>query len=433
MDSQNSEFNNNCFNLKDCYLSVNTDRSERTFYSYRSYKCIDCTDCTTVYESQLCYECIDCVNCHHCFYSQDLENSNDCHFSTDLKGCKYCFGCHGLRNKEYYIFNKKITPEEWQERVGNFDFTHEEIETFKKQSYKISLTVPKRNLHLINCQNSMGEYLHNCKNVTESYEVVDSEDVKYCMYAPFESKSILDGYAFGAAELAYELIGGGFGIFNVAFIVNPSHGPSDSYYCVQCVNGTKNCFGCVGLQKKEYCILNKQYSKEEYEALLPKIIEHMKNTEEWGEFFPPTISPFAYNETVAQYYYPLTKQKALNQGWKWSDYEPEVKAEKTIPANRLPGSIKDIPDDILNWAIVCEESGRPFKIIPQELKFYRRLNLPVPRLHPDVRDAKRMNMRNSPVMHERKCAKCQKNMKTTYSPDRPEVVYCEACYLSEIY
>jgi hypothetical protein len=27
---------------------------------------------------------------------------------------------------------------------------------------------------------------------------------------------------------------------------------------------------------KEYCILNKQYTKEEYEILVPKIIEHMK-------------------------------------------------------------------------------------------------------------------------------------------------------------
>jgi len=31
----------------------------------------------------------------------------------------------------------------------------------------------------------------------------------------------------------------------------------------------------------KYCILNKQYSKEEYEELVPKIIEHMQKTGEW--------------------------------------------------------------------------------------------------------------------------------------------------------
>jgi hypothetical protein len=52
--------------------------------------------------------------------------------------------------------------------------------------------------------------------------------------------------------------------------------------------------------------LNKQYTKEEYEKLLPKIIAHMKKTGEWGEFFPISISPFNYEETPAMDYYPLT-------------------------------------------------------------------------------------------------------------------------------
>ena len=31
----------------------------------------------------------------------------------------------------------------------------------------------------------------------------------------------------------------------------------------------------------------------------------MKKTGEWGEFFPSSISPFGYNETVAMEYYPI--------------------------------------------------------------------------------------------------------------------------------
>ena len=63
------------------------------------------------------------------------------------------------------------------------------------------------------------------------------------------------------------------------------------------------------MRNNSYCILNKQYTKEEYEALVSKIIEQMntmpyvdKNgvTYKYGEFFPIELSPFGYNETVAQ-------------------------------------------------------------------------------------------------------------------------------------
>jgi hypothetical protein len=87
-----------------------------------------------------------------------------------------------------------------------------------------------------------------------------------------------------------------------------------------------NLFGCSGLKSASYCILNKQYTKAEYEILVPKIIEHMMKISspsdegdahraggvmEWGEFFPSSMSPFGYNETVAQEYYPMTRDEVL--------------------------------------------------------------------------------------------------------------------------
>ncbi len=73
------------------------------------------------------------------------------------------------------------------------------------------------------------------------------------------------------------------------------------------VKRSSNCFLCVNLENKKYCILNKQYSKEEYEVLVPQIIEHMQKTGEWGEFFPVCLSPFGYNETVAQEHFKLDR------------------------------------------------------------------------------------------------------------------------------
>ncbi|MEI8092194.1 MAG: hypothetical protein WCG98_08655 [bacterium] len=89
--------------------------------------------------------------------------------------------------------------------------------------------------------------------------------------------------------------------------------------------------------------------------------------------------------------------------------------------------------------IICEVSSKPFRIIPQELAFYNKHNLPLPTKHPDVRHAERIKLRNPRKLRNRTCSKCGTDMQTTYAPDlpdvagRPEVVYCEQCYNKEIY
>ncbi|MDD2487015.1 MAG: hypothetical protein PHS92_01450 [Candidatus Gracilibacteria bacterium] len=198
-------------------------------------------------------------------------------------------------------------------------------------------------------------------------------------------------------------------------------------------NNCSEVFGCASLNNKKYCILNRQYTKEEYETLVPKIIEHMRKTGEWGEFFPISISPFGYNESAAMDHYPLSKEKILESGFKLSTYEnPKPVVTKTIPASKLPEDIREIPDDILNWAIECEVTGRPFRIIKPELEFYRKHSLPIPRRHPDQRHLDRIKLRNPRKLYSRDCDKCGKGMNTTYSIDRTEIIYCEQCYDKEL-
>ena len=197
---------------------------------------------------------------------------------------------------------------------------------------------------------------------------------------------------------------------------------------------SKNVFGCVSLNHGNYCILNKQYTKDDYEILVPRIIEHMRTTGEWGQHFPSRYLPFGYNETVAQEYFPLTRTQAIESGYSWRDAEEDVpQVERIISADQVPDSIDDVPDDILQWAITCQASGRPFKIIKQELAFCRSMRFPIPRSHPDERHRRRMALRNPRKLWSRQCAKCQKDIQTTYAPDRPEIVYCEECYLKEVY
>jgi hypothetical protein len=186
----------------------------------------------------------------------------------------------------------------------------------------------------------------------------------------------------------------------------------------------------VGLKKKQYCILNKQYTKEEYFALKEKIIEHMRKTNEYGEFFPSEICPFGYNETIAMDCFPASKEEVLKMGFQWRD--PEVK-EVQPQTCEIPDSIGDVKDSITNEVLVCAECNKNFKIISQELKLYRQMAIPVPHVCSACRHIKRMKKLDPPELWERKCAKCGETMHTCYAPNRPETIYCEKCYLKEVY
>lgn len=190
--------------------------------------------------------------------------------------------------------------------------------------------------------------------------------------------------------------------------------------------------------------MNMQYTKEEYEELVPKIIDHMKKTslrlpdgsfagQEWGQYLPPSFSPFPYNESVAHEYMPLTEQDAKALGFSWNEIKDELpNVTKIIDAKELPDSIDSIADDILTWAIRCEVSGRFYRIQKTELSYYREQKLPIPHRHPNVRYDDRLRLRNPRTLWKRACGTCGKETLSTFAPDRPEVIACEDCYRNSV-
>ena len=198
------------------------------------------------------------------------------------------------------------------------------------------------------------------------------------------------------------------------------------------------------MRNAKYCILNKQYTKEEYFNLKEKIIQHMKQPcstnshstssglpsgQEWGEFFPIAMSPFTYNETVAHEYFPMTKEEVLKRGWKWKDEDTK---NYQIQTYNIPDSITDVPDTICNEILACTTCKKNYKIQKAELTFYKKQNLPIPRICPDCRHRQRMQLRNPRTLFNRKCDKCAIDTQTTFAPERPEQVYCEECYLNVV-
>jgi len=439
-NSQNSEYTNICEKNKNCYLLIESSDNEDCLYSYWLQKSKNCVDCSFCNECILVYESDNCENCYNLKFSQNCQNCIDSYFLQNCIACKNCFGCINLRQKEFYIFNKIYSKKEYFIKLNELlNKNFHDFQNIKNDIFQFFNKYPRKFAQIIQSENCSGDYILNSKECLECFHAQEAEYCKYSTHVWRSSKFIFDCDTVGInSELAYECINTAINSYNNKFC-NRCWTVTDSFYSNDCDNST-NLFGCVSLKHKQYCILNKQYTKEEYEKLVPKIIESMIKNGEWGEFFPSSISPFGYNETVAQEYFPLTKSAVGNadlhslRRFKWSDYEPEFpKVEKIIPANLLPDSINDIPNDILNWAVECEITKKPFKIIKPELEFYRKMNLPIPRRHPDLRHKDRMALRNPRKLWKRNCMKCNSEIQTTYSLERKEIVYCEKCYLGSMY
>jgi hypothetical protein len=432
--NENSDYVNYSGWDKNCYLCFCTDYSQDCQYCHSTYYAKNVVDCLAALSCELCYECVSCKGCYSLAFAQNCMNCSDGAFLFDCLGCKNCFGCTGLRQKEYCFFNEQLTKEEYAKRVAAVGCSSASTVTHMREKLSaLALRLPRRCYSGQQNENITGNVLLNCRNVRECFDSTDLEDCKYCN-SMRGAKDCYDVSHWGhPGELCYECMGIGEGVMQLSSCSCCWNGCSNLHFCFSCLS-CQDCFLSVGLQKKCYCILNKQYTKDEYEALVPKIIERMIADGEWGQFFPVAQSPFGYNETVAQEYFPLTKQEVLKRGWKWCNYEaPPPAVEKVIKAGDLPDSVTDVPDDVLNWAMTCAATGKLFKINKQELEFYRRMKLPLPRLHPEERHKRRMALRNPRRLWERTCAKCSDPIVTSYAPDRPEVVVCERCYLETVY
>ena len=429
---ENSDYTNCTGYLKNCYLIFESDYDEDCYYSNLLKNSRDLMDCSVCYDCERCYECIDCIDCYNLKYAQDCRNCQDSYFLKDCSGCKNCIGCINQKHKEFMVFNKQYTREHYEKMKRNFGLDSlQNVEKLRKKVEEFFITQFRRPLEEENNQNCVGDHLYNSKNSFECYDSKDLEDCKYCVKVSLGVKSAMDYNSWGdKAELVYETASSGDNIYNVKFCTTCTSHVSNCEYCYGCAR-CSDLFGCVSVKDKKYCILNKQYSQEDYLKLKGKIIAHMKKTGEYGEFFPNDLCPFGYNETIAMAYFPMNREEALKKGYGWVEKEPVVKRHE--PVDKGPDKIGDAKDNIVRQILSCKTCGSYYRIILHELKFYRNMHIPVPDMCPDCRYEARMRMRPSLKLWDRKCDKCGSDMKSSFSPERPETIYCRSCYLKEVY
>lgn len=431
-DNENSDYTHHAGHEKNCYLMFHTSFAEDCLYGYGVKKAESCVDNFYCHESQVCYECIDVKGCYDLQYSQDCINCSSSAFLRDCIGCQDCLLCVGLRNKKNCILNEQLSEEEFKKRKADLSFGHySQVKMLKARFRDLQLQHPFECVHTEMVENSSGNNLYKAKDCQYCFDCSDIEGSAHCVQLQMGTKFCRDIYQFGInIELCYDCSMIGYQIYNCAFCYDLIQSCSNLFYCIGS-SASKDCFACFGLRHHRYCILNKQYTEEEYNALVPKLIERMKLDGEWGEFLPMHQGESPYNESTAELWYPLSKQEAVARGLGWR--EDNESDNYLGPKVELPDNIADVDDSICEQILLCEASGKPYKIIPQELKFYREHNIPLPRRSFNQRHRDRFNKRNPRTFFERNCGKCGSAMQTTYSPERPEIVYCKECYRSALY
>ncbi len=425
-----SDYCNAAATLKDCYLCFGFDTSEECAYCRISGQLKNCFDVSFAYGCELSYESLGLTKCFQMFYSQDCEESHDVWFSRDLVGCSDCVGCINLRNKSYHIFNKPYSREEYKAIFEKYDFgSAKSVADFRKKADEFMLTEPRKQFHGLKNQDVSGDYLYNCKGVKDSYMVQNAENVRYGHVLKHGGAyNSMDYFSFGGgAEWIYESSWVGIQTNSVKFSAW-GYKNHDIEYCFGCM-GSGDLFGCVGIRSGQYCILNKEYGKEQYYSLVAKIKEQMIKDSEYGQMLPAKYSPWPANETLLVELLPMTKEAARAEGFSWHD--PDERDWK--PASvELPEHIKDVGDGLLGEVLKCDGCSRNYQIIAKELAFLKRFNLPIPRKCPLCRGQARIELLNPIAIFKRKCAKCGKEIETSYAPDRPEIVYCESCYQNDV-
>ena len=452
----NSDYTNQSVYMKNCYLCFGGHHYEDCAYCAQNFYLKNCLDTDFSSKSEFCLQSIHLKNCFRIKFGYYSEDCLDSFFIYDCKNCSNCIACTNLRNKSYCILNKQYSKEKYEEKLKELNLSNiDSIEKIKKVFWQHSLTFPRKYANVKNITNSTGndlEQLRNCKYV---FSVSEAENVRYTFFSPTGAKDCfdIDHTGLGTTE-TYELHSG-FGDNRVFFSnrVYDSHNVSYS----DDVYNSQNIFACAGLRKKSYCVFNKQYSKEEYEKLVLKIIEHMNSMPyvdkkervyKYGEFFPIDIMPFAYNDSVVYEYFTLTKEKILESGYKYKEIEGKI-YKPTLLANQLP-LIEEANEKILKEIIQCDHIRNcnhrctlAFRITQNELNLYKSLSAPLPTLCPNCRHMERMKLLNPPRLYKRSCMcdksnhghdrKCANEFETPYPEVRPEIIYCEDCYKKEVY
>jgi hypothetical protein len=423
---ENSTYCNFSGDFKNSYMCISGMGSEDCLYCHFTSYSQRCVDCSNLLYSQFCYECIDGRNLYECSYCQDCSNSRNLQFCKNCEGCEECFCCVGLYRKRHYVFNKQVTPDEYRafiERHGKL--TRLALHQFQHQLEQLSREGIYKFYHGFRNEAISGDYIYDSRNVEKSFDIHSAEDAAYCHNSPGGLRSVWDSCYISKSELICECISpvGAYEQVGCMYCWDTQR----AYYSDHCFN-CHDVIGCVGLRHQQYCIFNKRYEPEEYHSLAARIFDQMRAEGIWGEFFSATRSPFAYNESIAAEYFPLTSDEVRARGFVWREDVIESGKERAAEQVAMDKTIDELSDSCIELLYKSHGNGRPYRITKQELSFFRDLKIPLPEITFDERHLNRLAKRNPRQLWKRTCCFSGEELLSSYAPHRHERIAGEEAY-----
>ena len=426
----NSDWTDDMWESKDAYLSRSGLHLESVSYGYRVLNCKNSIDISMCWDLDRSYDCLYCFKSYNLNYSFNCRDCMDSFFLYDCRNCQNCFMSWNLRNQKYFILNQQYSKEDYFKKIKEYDLeSRSSIEALKKEMWQhIRQDAIHRQDYNLQAVQSTGNFLNNDKNCYQCYFIEDSENSRYCFRG--RAKETIDSAGVLDCEKCVLEVQTGMDYNNLCCLYT-----NNCRYCSYLDNCEEcdNCFGCVGLRKKKYCILNKQYTEEEYKKIIEKIKADMKERKEWGKFFPLSSAYCGYNLSLAQMAFPMLREEALTFGAKWeNNIEPHY--ENIINGDDLPDSIEQVTDEIVKQRILCPETKLSYNITQQELSFYREHKIPLPRRHFDWRTLERFKPFSLMVIPQKgNCYFCKKEIEHYYAPELGfQKIACLECYQREV-
>jgi hypothetical protein len=432
-NNQNCEYTDDWYYSKNCYLCHSGQNNEDCRY------CYGCDSIKNIYygvfsfNSELCFDLINSSVCFNSIFLLNCKNVNDSAFLYDCRSCSDCLFCFNLRDKKYCFGNEQLTKTEFEKKKKEWDLSsfrnYEKaknffVEMMRKMAWHRALQIDK-------CENSSGNFIKNCNNCENCYLLSYHENCANACFSGPHAKGILDSLGTVGSELTF-MSSLPVYCYDAKFCFSISHCKFVEY-CAYMQN-CQYCFGCCGLVNEKYCIFNKKYSKEEYEKLREKIIKHMKETKEWGEFFPGEFAPNPYEEGFSGFRFPLSDNKDLGF-YKASSLEKiDV---RTAEVNEIPDSCEELGIEneklLMNQIFWDDEYKRSFQIQQADIDFARRLSVALPHCYymHHIQD----NISFMPFngeLREVECAKCRKVIQTNWPKEYDGRILCEEEYLKVV-
>src|SRR3989338_342823 len=80
---------------------------------------------------------------------------------------------------------------------------------------------------------------------------------------------------------------------------------------------------------------------------------------------------------------------------------------------------------------ICQQCKSQFQITDQDRAFYRKIDVPEPKLCPPCRAQRRLVWRNERTLYQSKCELCKRSTLSVYHPGGPYKSYCVDCFYGD--